>query len=381
MNISFPIQNHPLNSEAIQQQKHSFCKQKINFLNVAGRVGYSVLMALVHKVVAIATFAFPNFANRHHSFSSYHCSRAFCAWQAYRLFGNNLVNFGLNTTGKPKELGNDEEKILDHAYGAKVKEKYLALAPTDEADPKKLQAKEIYEGICQGISLDYLNRYLFKRAENVESLTAIQEVSQIFSENGNEEAQVLQIVSEALGLVGKHALDKLFENQNARLLKKQSEFEKKFIKATVKEQAEMIKELEKMVNQKQTASKDIDLMKKQFWGSKLELLIPKMKIQFAGTFSDQNKKMDSKKIDWIEHLKNLPMGAYYISLDYGKPVGHAILYVKDSNHLSFLHDPNLGTVQFFNDFDLLKFWQLIKKNYHAKGYCSLDFYQCTLKSE
>lgn len=369
------------------QENISFCEKRFKVLRMGGRIAYSILMSLVHKVIAIIMCVFPKYAQHYHSSSYYHSLRAFCTWKSFRLFGDRLINFGLNTTGQSKKQGDDEETILSKMYNEKVQDKYQRLViPEMQPKPEKLRAREIDEGICQGICLDYLSRYLHKRGEDLEPLIAIKKVSQIFCEKGSEEAQILQIISEALGLVNTYALEKIFENQKAKLLTQQAEFHKRFENAAnQKEQEEVLQELEKWTNEYQdTLSKEKDQMIprqiKQVWASKLQVLMPEMEINFLDEFSDQDKNVETIQQDWLEHLQSLPTGAYYLSLDYGKDAGHAILYIKDSDNLSFMHDPNLGTVQLSKDSDAHKIWQMIEENYHAKGYCSVNFYQCALKS-
>lgn len=374
--LNAPIQKEPVDC--------SFHGRKYKWLHVQSRILYSTMMGLFYRAMSFVCglFKLHEAANRFQSMKDYHNYRVASTKSIYHVFDKKIVNFSMNTTGMHKE-GDVHKK-----YGPVLQEK-INLAASEEIpiDHNGLQIPHIMKGICSGMSMDFISQYLHQLKNGSNPLSVVKKVSQLYVEGGTKTAQMLQIICAAQNTsqinVSVHQkideyfrlrgeLSELFKQAKANALSKTETAN--FVRSTVQKYEDVYTEIDVLAAQSSER-------RFQASGKIVNLNVKLNKIVFTE---------DIKEVlaGFVEYFSGLEPGAYLLGLLDKKELKskspdakHAITYIKTSQDIGFIFDPNFATLVTTKDEQASFLWDFVKKQYIVGKDNNINVYRCDLAAQ
>lgn len=359
----------------------SFQDKSFKILRVSGRFLYSLIASIFYNSIAACSWILrlKNVNHDYNALATYHFERAITSVFSYGIFGSNLINFGVNNSGPIKEPHLLDDKPLEKLkalYGNDFEVWYKKSSSGNlPIDEKKLHV--VREGICYGISIDYISRYLkAMKASNEDPKDIIKAVSQHYVEHGTKEAQMTQILFEAQDYKNYKAVMKVDEDPAFFTPNMSSEELKAAFKA--KEEYDKAKYTEDYFIKKKLAYFKflMDKLEARYKNTAQNLGLD---IAYIETISKKKENKNEKLTDKLnDFLKSLEPGAYLLGTHSEGNYRHATAYIKVSDDVNFFHDPNLGSSQLSLEeasVKMLKPLEMFEFNEKEKN---LYFFRCQL---
>lgn len=311
--------------QAVQSHlvESSFQDQSCKLLRVAARCLNSLISSIFLSVVAAGACLLlqHSCAKDYFSKAGYHFERMVGAIIGYATFGSRLINFGINHSGPT------EDTVLNARF-----EQWYCSASSDRLPIDRSKLKHISSGICLGISMDFISRYLKLLQRSTDHAACVRQVSQLFCEKGTIEAQITQILYEAQDM---QVLRKSLTNDFYRVQSQLKQTSRSIDQITEETTPQ---ELERILNQsvvvKLPTEQEIREIRYKQLAKNLCLDVSLTK-SFEGTGTVE-------ELDGL--LQSLEPGAYILVNKYkNSKKGHAMAYIKISNEIGYLHDPKYGT--------------------------------------
>jgi len=272
---------------------------KVTYLDGMSRIVCSTILSIFYRCVAIGcALLFLRDSNHYYnSLSKYH------HYRAHPLMNKNMVSFSLNTSKhiyKKVTPQTNEYEVLKDRFGLRL-ENHINDIQSDYTpiDKTKLRQRNICEGICFGMSLDFIAQVI-NRPHGESETAAIIRVAKTYSNGGNDRAEILQSIH----------LARDFSNWLKDLDILTTQVDAAINKLSASDQEKMLKMYEDMVDQ--TA-------------------VEKLK----GYSKNLNVHFQRPKKSNYENISN---GIWYVHSD-----NHSMVYFK-SHEGSFFFDPNHGLV-------------------------------------
>lgn len=392
------------NHSSPESTSQSFHGKRFKALRVIGDALSSLVMSIFYKVLSLACWIVRQKSayHRYGDLASYHFNRILNKPFAYTIYGDKVVNFAMNSTGTPRVFKGkevDEVEELKKIYG-ELFEKMRSIASSDDFPilEKRLSQYPINQGICLGASLDFISRYLKDDSET--TFEAIEKISKQFSEKGTPEAQITQILYRA------QDIEQLLQKKSTHREKLKNELHENTEKVKKKmdeRQAEMMEQMKKLKGSalKEFISKELpkiqlevqnemekiqsDILRKIAENNsaldceRLQSLaqVNDLQLQLNTVFVDEDTKQKAAPELFNTGISQLSEGAYLVCLS-NSP---AIAFIKTSENETYLFDPNLATLKFEKPEEFVsELWSLTKNFYNTKGTCTMQVYNCNLKS-
>lgn len=388
----------------------SFYGRRFKALRAGGDILLSLIKSLFYKIISITKGLIHRSVAQefYGELAWYHFNRSGNRLGAYIDSGNKVINFAFNSTGRPKTTDKDrmESEQLKEIYGNKLEEmRKLASSEQFPIQVENLSRCSIKDGICNGASLDFIGRFLKLHQKNGLWFENIEQVSGLFTEGGTHEAQITQILFQGQDLPNDSQLDSLMEEAKQRHLKMLEKRMREDIKklqdqhenslSKIKEEAKTANQMsdkspeskEKITRNSQAALKNAeqDLLKEKdkfeekYAFNKEEFIesniaeaklirqrplaaLHNLQLDLSPVIAYEKIKQKLPPKQFVECLEQLPDGAYYISLSpQKKEIGHASVFIKESNTKAYLYDPNYATILLEGkEEQSQKLWSLMK---------------------
>lgn len=380
----------------------SFYRRRWKFLRVTGGCLLSLIQALFFKAIAACAWVFQQReANNHYSqLVYYHANLGLNRFFFYLDYGDKVVNFAANTTGRPgrKEAGAANVRGI---YGDRFDRMFSGIAPSNcPVVPDKLKTLSVDSGICFGASIDFIGRLLREGQCSTSWFSTVEKVSSLYSEGGTPEAEITQILYKAQELSSLEAEKRQNSDQVRKELNKEIktinlEYSRQNPSKAVSTVDNNILEREDQSEKREKALADIADLEKQainllsdtYATLDLQRLQPlaalhELKLSMHQVIVDEGRKDTTSLKSFEELLKSCPIGVYLVSLSCSKDslCAHAVVYVKESDERGYVFDPNFATIVLGNMKEQSKnFWKLVKEQYNKEGITSMKFYKAELR--
>lgn len=381
----------------ISKEHVPFADQNCKILRFLANVVISAVKAFFNFVIAIISWPFSSSYFQHYlSMAQYHFIKVISFIMAVKNQGD-IIDFSINCTTCVKEHIENAVEIdeLEKMYGS-LESWYQIGTPDIPLNLKQLKRLDMGEGVCFGMSLDFLSHYLQEIEHGKTPEEAIKAISYRYSEGAPDEAQIAHIFYHALEigqtlheikLETDRKIDK-YQRDMALWLKEEQEkvqaqighanFDvQNAMKNVLLQSNEKFKEFEKQVLTKFLKESVSLILKRE------DLIAQRMGLACNKTnaFFLKANEREHFENDFHGFVHNLPNGSYKVGLHRGKGfVGHAVIFIKTDEEW-FIFDPNFGTQHCLTANDLWKLteisdWEkaLDPENVeNIEGFCSLVF--------
>ncbi len=362
----------------------SFQNRSFKVLYVASSYICSTVMGIYHSAMQFLSYIFNQdaSASTHAQLAKYSFVKASSLFRAYDLFGDHLINFSVNTTAIPLEHSIDSQDKLTHLksiYGDELEEHFNRVSSKDFS-LDDLSPIPIDKGVCMGSSLDFIREYFSLRSKGNAVSDSIEKVSSSFVNSGTKNAQILQIIGNALfnSPKSKKALSDIksaFEVQSDNAMKELQELRKEFHnKASKLSESEVDEAIETM----QSAFEEYtaNIIPESF--NKVGLLQEKLFRSLNNAsdlkvcFKKHIQASDGNTIDetGADSFQDLDSGVYFISISYHSRAKsdiarHAIVYIKETDEKGYFFDPNIGCISHTIKEDLKSQYETFSSNIYS----------------
>lgn len=355
-----------------------FCDTSCKGIRVFGQFMGRSLYALSLLIASVACRVFSrDLACTYFSMARTQFNRGGNALVAYYMFGERLIDFSYN--GCVIAPSSDtEQNALKSRYGSDVIDQWLRIG-TEEIPLKLEKLKSEEEGICLGMTLDFIKHYLQQIQAGLSPMEAIRKISSRYVTGAPDQAQLAQIFFSALDPTP--AIKKAWALIYAPLKKR------------LEEQFAVVRKL--------TPEGLLQMMTKvrEYWNNFFDHALPQMKLAIAqipaqrmeivtnqfGLQQEPAQIYTCKEIsaecdaEFSQFLKKLPNGCY-VGVFQTKECPHAVTLIKSSDNQYFLFDPNFGTMVFRENEIAKNLWNTVKSFYLKNGSCNFSFSQVHKKS-
>jgi len=374
-------------SPFIKVNSTPFCDTSCKGVRVFSQFLGQSLYALGLLIASVACRIFNrDLACTYFSMASAQFNRGGNALGAYLKFGEKLIDFSYN--GCVIAPSSDtEQNALRMRYGNNAIDHWLQIG-TEEIPLKPEGLKRVEEGICLGMSLDFMKHYLQQIQVSASPMEAIREISLRYVEGAPDEAQLAQIFYSALDstdVIEKEwaHLDAFVENQKKDMLPWLEAQQEQVRQLPHEEILERLTELKSQCNERLENFHFDALSKKilaiaQIEARRVEIVSNQFGLQMAPAQIYACEEMSTVcDADFCKLLEELPNGCYAGGFR-AEGCAHAVTLIKSENQY-FLFDPNLGTIVFDKNEIAGNLWNIGNSFYLKNGVCSLSFSSCRLQ--
>ncbi|QYF48353.1 hypothetical protein RHABOEDO_000494 [Candidatus Rhabdochlamydia oedothoracis] len=287
----------------------------------------------------------------------------------YIKFGNEILDFSLNTPNKIKDFREiDEIKALKNLYGDTIINQRIKKIQ-DTCAISKLRRLEIGEGCCLGMSYDFISSYLMNVKLGKPPLEAV--VSRY--KDGAPDKAVLEHIfySATHGPIPyeeqKNFVDKYFS-------KIEEDFERKkesLAKMTVEEQYAALAQIKLDFNIQLNKIKELPL---KYYLKNEEDVISSYELTINMNESAVYKfKKREEELSFENFTKNLIAGVYKIGILLEGHKGHAMVYIKTKEGQHIIYDPNLGILAVAPSVSATKLYEIVKSYTKEENFSLFKF--------
>lgn len=345
----------PPPSPIVANQDCSFYGKRFKKLEVNSRIICSKIACIFFNFLSFccAVVGANNLRHRYKSLAEYYSCKASTTSCAYRDFGDRIINFTIN---KPKfGIGTRAHGLELESFFPDLKRK-IEIASTEEIPILHEKLEWSDQGICLGMSIDFIREYLNDFSIFNDSLKTIKYVSQRYTEGASKEAHITQMIFHAQDLKG---LESIFKETEIQM----NSF--KIAMTNTKDIPEK-KMLVKCISQIASESKR---RMNEWTNSRYQSIgnLHNLKVSLLNNVSGA---------EIVPFLKELPAGTYLGCFHHSQEnsTNHAIAMIKASNGECFVQDPNFATVQLRTNELFQQDWNSLADPYQVKG---LSLFQCS----
>ncbi|WP_215217816.1 hypothetical protein, partial [Candidatus Rhabdochlamydia sp. W815] len=280
----------------------------------------------------------------------------------YIKFGNEILDFSLNTPNKIKDFREiDEIKALKNLYGDTIINQRIKKAQDTCAISKLRRLEMGKDGCCVGMSYDFISSYLM----NVKlAKSPLEAVFGRYKDGAPDKAVLEQIFYDA-----KNKLT--FEEYTNKYFSEIEEEIKSEIKEEIKRKWESLKKM--IAKEKIAALKQIEIDLDIRLNKAAEEILLKycleaekditssygltININESAVYTFKKRKEEPS---FENFTKNLIAGVYHIGILPEKDTGHAMVYIKTKEGKHIIYDPNLGILAVAPSVSATKLYEIVK---------------------
>lgn len=365
-----------------------FCDTSCKGVRVFGQFLGRSLYALGLLIVSVACRIFSrDLAHMYLSMASFQFNRGGNALVTYFKFGEKLIDFSYN--GCVIASSSDtEQNALRARYGSNTIDRWLQIG-TEEIPLKPEKLKRAEQGICLGMTLDFMKEYLQQIQLGVSPMEAVREISARYVTGAPDEAQLAQIFYSALDST--HVierewarLDAAREQQRTDTLRWFDEQREQILALPREQILERLTQVQTQCNERLNTFRFDALSNKikaiaRIEAQRDEIVSNQFGLQMGPARIYAHEEISAEcDAEFSQFLEELPNGCYAGGFR-AKECAHAVTLIKSSDNQYFLFDPNLGTLVFGKNEIAEKLWNIGKSFYLKNGLCSLSFSSCRLQ--